>query len=495
MRIQTRQHGFTLVELIVTMVIFSIVAVSTYTLLVGYINSAALAQMKAAAVGVATSEIESLRAVPYNSLAVQGGAIIISGTYLPAQKEVKRSSRTFTVTADIRYVDDAYDGCFSYASTEQRDKYCVNGPPDASKPVDTNPRDYKVAEITVKDKASGQILATRSSYFAARVAEVASDTAIISVKVTDSSGAGIAGATVHLQNSVTSPTVDQTITTDDEGSALFADIVPDNSPDYVVTASKTGYSTLSTIAASGSLVPTYPNVSAIAQHMTNSTLTIDKIASNSLDLQVVTTSGMPVSGASVVLRGGIKLYVDSSDTQYSYNQTLTTASDGYLYAQQLVPGPYSVVSVNGRTIVAVHAATGSTVFQPFDVLAGSTPSGGMSNMQSVLVVTSTNSSYPSISSLTPTSVSSTDPNASDILLTIHGGNLSGATARLVGKTSGTVLTGSVTATADQNDIIVRSFDVQGASQEAYRLEVVGAAGTAVQDSRSPNVSGAFNVQP
>lgn len=495
MGINKRQQGFTLVELIVTMVIFSIVAMSTYTLLVGYISSSAFAQMKATAVGIATSKIESLRALPYNSLAVQGGAIIISGTYLPSQEEVTRSSRTFTVTTDIRYVDDAYDGCFSYSSTEQRDRYCVNGPPDASKPVDTNPRDYKVAQVTVKDKASGQVLASRSSYFASRVAEVASDTAIISVKVTDSSGTGVSGATVHLQNSATSPTVDQTITTDDEGSALFSDIVPDNNPDYVITASKTGYSTLSTIAASGSLIPTYPNVSAIAQHMTNATLTIDSVSSSSLDLQVVNTSGSYLVGVTATIKGGIKLYTDTNDTQYSYNQSLTTGSSGYITLQNLVPGKYTIQSVSSGEIVAVHTATGSSTFQPFDILPGATPPAGLSSMQSVLVITSTNFSYPAISSLTPTSVSSTDPNASDILVTVHGSNLNGATVTLVGRLSGTTLTGIVTETADQNDIIVRSFDIRGAPEEAYRLQVSTAAGTAIQDSRDPSAVGAFSVGP
>lgn len=495
MGIYKRQQGFTLVELIVTMVIFSIVAMSTYILLVGYISSSAFAQMKAIAVGIATSKIETLRALPYNSLAVQGGAIIISGTYLPSQEEVSRSSRVFTVTTDIRYVDDAYDGCFSYGSIEQRDKYCVNGPPDASKPVDTNPKDYKVAQVTVKDKASGQVLASRSSYFASRVAEVASDTAIISVKVTDSSGSGVPGATVHLQNSATTPAVDQTITTDDEGSALFSDIVPDNNPDYVMTASKAGYSTLTTISASGSLIPTYPNVSAIAQHMTNSTLTIDKISSSSLDLQVVSTSGSSLVGVATTLKGGVKLYTDTNDTQYSYNQTLTSGSNGFITVRNLVPGKYVVDSVSGREIVAVHTATGSSTFQPFDILPGATPPAGLSNMQSVLVITSSNFSYPAISSLTPTSVSITDPNASDILLTVHGSNLNGATVTLVGRTSGTSLTGIVTATADQNDIIVRSFDIRSAPQEAYRLQVTNAVGTATQDSRDPSTVGAFSVEP
>lgn len=487
--------GFTLPELIMTIVVFSIIALSTYSLLIGFINTSSLAQLKSAAVEVATSEMEMLRSVPYNKLAVSGGAIVITDTYLPASKEITRSSRKFLVETDIRYADDAYDGCFNYPSPEQRDRYCRNGPPDASKPVDNNPRDYKVAQVTVKTLPTGEVLASMSSQFAARVAEVASDTSMISVKVADSTGAGIPGATVRLTNSEVTPQIDQTITTDDVGSALFMDIVPDNNKKYVVSVSKPGYSSLTTIADSGLLTPTYPNVLAIAQNMTNSTLVIDRVASNSLAIKIVNTSGAPVVNRQVSLRGGVKLYTDVNDQQFSYSETHTTDGSGNLTLGSLVPGKYTVTGVAGENIIAVHTAAGDVPYQPFNVPPGSSPSAGMTAMQMITIVVSTNSAYPRISSVKPISAMSSDVNITEFPVVVSGFNLSGATVKMVGKNSGAVIEGTTTVDPDQNEMIIRNFNLQSASQEGYRLEVTTGAGTAVQDSVNPSTRGAINVIP
>lgn len=324
------QRGFTITELVLAIVVFSIISVGVYSLLTSYITSATFAQMKALAVGVATAEMEELRTLPYNSLAVQGGAILIDGEYLPAEKEIKRSDRVFTVSTDIRYVDDAYDGCFSYGSEEQMKLNCRNGPPDSSKPVDTGPHDYKVAQVNVKDKVSGQVFASLSSNFAPRVAEVPSDIAMLSVKVTHENGEGIPGATVRVRNNTVTPAIDQTVTTDDTGTALFSDIKPDNERDYIITASKTGYSTLETIPVDGEFMPRYPNLAAVAQNLTNATMKIDQVSSRSLSLKVVSTSGTPLSGTQISIKGGIKLYTNTDDDRYSYNETLTTDTGGMI---------------------------------------------------------------------------------------------------------------------------------------------------------------------
>lgn len=493
MKMRDEQGGFTLPELIVTMVVFAIVAFSVYTLLTGYITSSAAAQLKSIAVEVATEEMESLRSVAYNDLAVAGGSIVSAGTYLPATQDVTRAARHFIVVTDVRYIDDAYDGCFSYASTAQRDAYCRNSPPLNTLPVDNNPKDYKVIQVTVKDKSSGSTLSVLSSYASARVAEVASNTALISVKVTNMSGSGVAGATVRILNNTVSPVVDQTITTDDLGSAIFMDVKPDAGNDYVITASKSGYSSLTTTAASGVLIPTYPNVSAIAQNMTNATLMINPVSSTSLLAKIVDTNGNAVTGASVAIRGGIKTYTDTADTTYGYNATSISGSDGTVALGSLVPGPYQVVSVSGKHVVSVHTAVGASSFQPFDIPPGQLPTGGLSAMQSIVVVTSTSASYPAIYSISPTSVSNTDPDISSIEIACNGDNLSSATMRLVGKSSGTVIVGTVTATSDTSGKIIRSFDLSSAPQEGYRVELIRGSNMVTQDSVAPNNVGAFSV--
>lgn len=489
---QGSQHGFTVVEMMITIIVFSVVALGTYGLLTSYITSATYAQVKAVAVSVASEEMERLRSLPYNRLAVQGGAIVISEAYLPATKNIQRSDRYFTVQTDIRYVDDAYDGCFNYPTQADRDKYCRNGPPDASKPFDNNPLDYKIAQVTVRDKNSQKAIATLSSQFAARVAEVASDTSMISVKVADQSGEGVAGASVNVKNTAVTPTIDQTITTDDTGSALFMDIKPDSGSNYVVTASKTGYSTLSTIPQSGTLVPTYPNTNAIAQNMSNVTLKINELSPSSLGIMAVNTSGAALAGQTLTLKGGIKLYTDANDQQYSYEANVTTDASGSINIGSLVPGDYRLSS-STQTLVALHVATGTYSFQPFLVPSGKIPISGMSTMQAVRVILSSDSTHPTIGSISPTSISTSDPYAGATSIKVEGSNLMGATVRLV--QGGTVINGSPIAEIpdETGSVIVRSFNLAGIPLGAYRLEVVQGGRTAVQDSLSPSTTGAFNV--
>lgn len=493
-----RGGGYTVVELLVSVVIFTIISAAVYGLLVSYIQTASFAQLHAVATSVADQQMERLRALPYNSLAVQGGSIV-SSTYIPATQEVKRGSWTYVVTIDIQYVDDAYDGCFNYPTQALRDLYCRNGPPKTGVPADSNPRDYKIAQVTVKNKNDGRVIVTMSSHFSARVAEVAGNTSMVAVKVIDMSGNGIAGATVRIVDSSVSPAVDQTTTTDDNGMALFMDATPDSSPRYVITASKSGFSTLSTIAASGALVPNYPNVTAIAQNVSSATLVIDQVSSTSLQISTVDSSGAPVANVPIDIKGGIKLYTDAADDTYSYNQTVTTDATGNIVIPNLVPGDYRVCyaatnkcAASSYYAAAVQTTVGPASWQPFPIPAGNSTGVGMSAMQAVRVVVTTNSAFPRVTSIDPTQASASATGADTTEVTINGANLSGASVSLV--QGGVTIAGTVSGT-DSSSSITRVFNVQGVGQGAYDLRITTAAGTVVQTGLSPGVLGGFNVLP
>lgn len=489
-----KTQGYTIVELIIAMIIFTIVSAAIYGLLVVYLQSSSFAQLRAAGLSVAEDQIERLRSMSYNSLAVQGGSITATA-YIPAQQDVKRGSWAFTLKTDIQYVDDAYDGCFNYGVSP-----CRNGPPKVGLPKDTNPRDYKVAEVTVVNKNNGKVVATLSSYFVARIAEALSNTSsMILVKVIDSTGNGVDGATVRIVNPSVTPAVDQTTTTDDNGTALFMDATPDSSARYVITASKSGYSTLSTIAASGSLIPTYPNVNAIAQNVSSATLQINQISPTSLSIQTVDINGNPVPNVPIDIKGGIKLYTDTSNGSYSYTQSVTTDGSGLLMLSSLVPGDYFVCySGTGKCggssyyLATVNTAVGPDVYQPFTIPAGNSTTSGFSAMQTIKLVVTTNASVARIAKVDPVQASSSAANASTTVLTITGSNLSGATVKLVqGATS---ITGTVVGT-DTAGSIQRQFNIQGVTQGVYDVQVTTAAGTVSATGIAPGTVGGFNVIP
>jgi prepilin-type N-terminal cleavage/methylation domain-containing protein len=102
-------QGFALAELVVAMVVFAIIALSVLGLYVTLIRSSALTKYRAVASALATSQMETLKSLPYNSLAVVGGSIY-STNLLPATSQQTISGYSYTTTTSISYVDDAFDG-------------------------------------------------------------------------------------------------------------------------------------------------------------------------------------------------------------------------------------------------------------------------------------------------------------------------------------------------------------------------------------------------
>ncbi len=487
--------GFTIAELVVSVVILTIFAISVMSAYFVMVGSAATARLKSKGLSVGTEQIEYLRSLPYDNLAVEGGSINTSATKIPASKEVTVGSDTFEVVTTIVYVDDAFDGCLSYPSAQSY--LCRNGPVKSGTPVDSNPRDYKVADVVVKEKNTQKEISRVSTQIAARVAETGGATGAIVVVVVDSTGQVISGATVTISNSTVNPQVNQSATTDVNGTALFLDATPDSGKDYVITATKSGYSTLSTIPASGSLLPTYPNISVLAQQVTSATMKIDKISQSSLLVKVVDSNGTPRPSAQFSIRGGIKLYTSVANQAYSYTQaTLTTDSNGEYLFSNLIPGPYelcysSSLCQSGRYAIAVHSTFGSQSWQPFTVDAGTVNQLGDLPIQTVVVYTSSSSSYPRISNISPGSISATGNNLSDVELRINGSNLSGSVVQL--RQGGVDTNGSIVGT-DSSTSIRRVFNLSGKTG-SFEVIITNSGGIVTQNGLAPGTLGGFNVTP
>jgi protocatechuate 3,4-dioxygenase beta subunit len=439
------EGGFTLVELIVSFTVLIIITLGFFDLYISLLHSAVTAKHEAIATTLATNQMEYLKSLPYDNLAVAGGPIP-STTTIPGVITKTVDGDTYTITTDISYVDDAYDGCGSYPSLALEEEYCRNYPPPAGAPtVDTNPADYK--DVNVKVTFNGTKLASVDTDIAALVAETASNTGAVFVKVVDSSGNPVEGATVTAVNTKVSPTINVTDTTDENGIVIFYDMTPDSNADYVITASNTNYSTLSTIAASGSLVPTYPNQKLIAQNSSIVTLTINPMGTYSLMMQTTDTSGNPLPNAKIYVKGGYKKYTSTSDTTYYYD-TLTpsdtrpmTDSNGLAGLTNLAPGNYifcgdagaTSCSVNGTTYYLAAAVPygGNNALAPITVpsyLASDPPTttyayNGNAYLQEVQLRLTTNSSFPRINTLTPSTASQSNDNLSSFAFTITGTNL------------------------------------------------------------------------
>src|ERR1700679_2940759 len=100
--------GFTLVEMIVGMAVLAIVALSLTGLFTALVNSSVVAKEKAVAATLATNQMEYLKSLPYDSLAIAGGSIFATSP-LPGTATQTVNGVKYTIKTNISYVDDAYD--------------------------------------------------------------------------------------------------------------------------------------------------------------------------------------------------------------------------------------------------------------------------------------------------------------------------------------------------------------------------------------------------
>jgi prepilin-type N-terminal cleavage/methylation domain-containing protein len=441
-----REGGFTIVELLVSIVVLGIMVAASTALMTGLLHSAVVAKRQATALTLATNQMEYLKSLPYDNLAVAGGAIPATNT-LPGTLNMTVNGEKYVVKTGIVYTDDAYDGCGSYPTLALKQLYCRDYPPPASAPaVDTNPADYK--DVTVRVFDSGVQLALLDTNIAARVAETASNTGALFAKVIDGSGNPVTGATVNVTDVTLSPAVNVSDLTDENGIVIFYGLPPDTTnTHYNITASLSGYSTLSTINAAGGLQPTYPNQSLLAQNSSYVTLTLLPQGTNSLGIETTDVNGAVLANVKLYIKGGYKRYISAADTTYYYDNLRgsdtrpTTDSGGLTALTNLVPGDYVFCGDVGATSCVIGGTTyyvlaavpygGTNPFNPIDVptyLASDPPpptflSGGVSYLQKVRLIMSSLSNYPRVTSMAPYDVSIAASNMSSLTFSLTGANL------------------------------------------------------------------------
>ena len=439
------EGGVTLLELVISLAVLAIVSVSMFSLYTNLINGMFVAKNKAIATTLATNRMEYLKGLSYDSLAVAGGSIY-SPTPLPATTTQTLNNITYTIRTSINYVDDAYDGCTNYPNQAAKEFYCRNFPSPAGSPsVDSNPQDYKIVNVKVRN-AGGDTLAEVDTQIAARVAETSSTTGAMLVTVIDDTGNPVSGSTVSVSNTTIIPALNLSDTTDSNGVAIFYGLPPDTNNDYTISASASGYSTLATIKPSGSLQATYQSLNVVTQQSSSITMTIKKQGANSLLVEAVDTNGNPLNALRPFTKGGYKRYTDPTDRNYYYSNLSpdtrpTTNTSGLAAISNLVPGDYyfcgdlgaTSCTIGGTTyyMVAALPYSGDNSFYPVEVPTydpGSPPAityafGGNNYLQKVRLIFSTSSSHPRLQTLSPSTITLSSTALANYAFQVTGTNL------------------------------------------------------------------------
>ena len=369
-------RGFSLIDIIVGVALLLVLFMALFGILRASLTLSTLTKARAAAVELANTQMEYMRGLSYDALGTVGG--------IPAGTIAQYATSTvdgipYTTHTFVEYTDDPADGI---------------GTNDANG-ITT---DYKIGEVTVSYSISGLTKSVALvSNFAPPGIETSTGGGTLSLSVVNASGAGLGGASVHVVNTSTSPSVDFTTFTNTAGLVTIDGAA--TSSEYQIYVSRTGYSSAQTYPRSAQNVnPTPGYLTVVKNKTTSATFAIDQLAS-------LTLSSVSAAVTST--------WSDAfANTAYLANQTSTQVSSGALtLANQALTGSARSVtitpgSLDGWGILSAHVATttGTTLAirvddangtpLPDSVLAGN--SAGFSSFPVSLTGIAT-SSYPGLS--------------------------------------------------------------------------------------------------
>ncbi|OGI39128.1 MAG: hypothetical protein A2374_05120 [Candidatus Moranbacteria bacterium RIFOXYB1_FULL_44_23] len=332
------KKGFSILEVVAATFIFSIVTITIYGSFSAGMKSLAQSKHRIAATKLANEKMEIIRNMPYSDVGTQGG---VPEASLIQEETIWRSNQKFNVRTNVIYVDDVLDGV-------------AGGTPN-----DTVSRDYKEARIEVTwgevSWGKGVVLVSR---FVPDGVESESGGGTFVLNVIDSTGQGISGADVHIENSEVDPQVDTAMETDSTGSILLAGM-PAGDRNYKISVSKEFFENISTLPPFPATAydPTDIHGSVEEGGLSSKTIISDQtgtvgITSEDLNSNLVPEMDFHLEGGRII---GTTREAPSQPV-FECDQDFATDGSGGLTLENMSPGNYTVdFAESGYTLIGTEA--------------------------------------------------------------------------------------------------------------------------------------------
>lgn len=326
-----KQRGFSLIELVVGVSVFTIICVSIYSAYGSIFDSVSLSRSRLHAVDLVNEQLEIVRNLPYVDVGIVGG---IPNGKITHIKTIVRGQNTFSVTTTVRNIDDPFDGT-------------LGGVPN-----DLSPADSKLVEVEVNcsfcKNFKPVIVTTRVS---PKNLETASTNGALFIRVFDGNGNPVSDANVHVENKQVIPNIVIDDVTNLNGMLQIVDAPPGINA-YEITVTKSGFTTDQTIVASiTNPNPIKPHATVILQQVTQLSFVIDKVSK--INLSSVTQTCAPVANIDFNIKGS-KLIGTLPDV-LKYDSSLDTNGSGLLtinnlewdsYTFSLTDSAYDLVGIS-----------------------------------------------------------------------------------------------------------------------------------------------------
>ena len=224
------KKGFTVIESIVALFLFSIIALTFYSLFSSGTSRILETKRKIGAVSVANERMEIVRSLDFDEIGISGSGYIDGE--IPASDQVTVDKMNFYIFSSVYYIDDPYDGVLG------------------EDPDDDRPADYKrvIIKVAWENDENTKKAVTLVSDFSPPGVEESTSGGTLVVKVLDKDSVGISGFDVHVENDDLS--IDEDLVTDSNGGISLPGI-PSDGNDYEISVSKNNYFPIETL-------PPYP---------------------------------------------------------------------------------------------------------------------------------------------------------------------------------------------------------------------------------------------
>lgn len=337
-------HGFTLIETVVAIGVFSIFFAAIAFILQQVLVNIGTSRVRAVALSIGQERMELVRNLPYTNVGTVGG--IPSGP-LAQSEDIIINSQPFTVKTDIVYIDDPFDG---------------------SAPSDPIPADYKRVRIQVTwgGVYPSRLPVTLISNVVPNGIESNPGGGTLFIQVINAQGQPVQNANVTVVNSSVTPNININTLTNANGNITIP-AAPACVTCYKITASKSGYSVDRTYGTNEVANPILPHSTVIAGQVTQVTLSIDQLSNITIKSFGSQASGYPVVPNVIFQLTGSKIIgTDTSDNpvyKYSYQ---TNTGGGTVGIPNLEWDNYTIVLSDSN-----YTLSGSSPLSPMQITPSS----------------------------------------------------------------------------------------------------------------------------
>lgn len=312
--------GTSIIEALVLIFVFSVAVLSFYSVFAVGAKYILNSKNKILAISLANQEMEKLRNLPYDQVALKYG---VPAGPIDQYKDVTVGDKTFRVETYIQFDDDPEDGTY-------------NGIP-----LDNVSNDYKIVKVWVLwgERTEKEKVALTSRFVPPGV-ETNAGGGTFSINSIDYAGNPVSNVSVNIFNNQLTDLVNYSTFTGTSGNVLLQGVVGDPDRNYRITMNKSGYETVMTYPADyAAFIPNDMHSNIIVGALNEKTIIINKLSN--LTFNFKDSLGNDLANVDFDLTGGRRLDDGSVEPGvYKYDQSVSTNSEGNFSVSNVSSGRY-----------------------------------------------------------------------------------------------------------------------------------------------------------